>query len=55
MNILDRRFKYTPASKTDVAATFRRIRREQQAKAEEQKRNQAEAQRKTITLRKASA
>lgn len=28
-SILDRSFRYVPASKTDVAATFRRIRREQ--------------------------
>ena len=29
--ITDRDFKYVPASKTDVAATFRRIRRELEA------------------------
>ena len=28
-SILDPNFKYTPAAKTDIAATFRRIRREQ--------------------------
>ena len=34
-SILDRTFKYVPAAKTDVAATFARIRREQRARAEE--------------------
>jgi hypothetical protein len=33
MNILDPRFKYTPAARTDLRATFARIRREQQAAA----------------------
>lgn len=28
MNILDPRFRYVPAAKTNLAATFRRIRRE---------------------------
>lgn len=28
-SILDRSFKYVPAASTDIAATFRRIRREQ--------------------------
>lgn len=27
-SILDRTFKYTPSSKTDLAATFRRVRKE---------------------------
>ena len=31
--ILSKSFRYVPASKTDIAATFRRIRREQAAKA----------------------
>jgi len=34
-SILDPSFKYVPAAKTDVAATFARIRREQKAQAEE--------------------
>lgn len=29
MNILDPRFKYTPAAKTDIRKTFARIRKEQ--------------------------
>ena len=28
MNILDKRFKYTPSNKTDIAKTFARIRKE---------------------------
>jgi hypothetical protein len=31
MNILDPRFRYTPAAKTDLKRTFARIRREQAA------------------------
>ena len=34
--ITDPTFRYVPASKTDVAATFRRVRREQQT-AEQRK------------------
>ena len=34
-SILDPTFRYVPAAKTDVAATFARIRREQKAQAEE--------------------
>ncbi len=30
LSILDRRFKYTPASKTDIRVLFDRIRKEQQ-------------------------
>lgn len=37
MNILDKRFKYTPAAATDVKATFARVRRELKAKAEREK------------------
>ena len=33
-SILDRTFRYVPAAKTDVAETFRRIRRENKALAE---------------------
>ena len=32
--LLDRTFKYTRASETDVAATFRRIKRQQKQEAE---------------------
>jgi len=40
MNILDPRFKYIPAAKTDIAKTFARIKREMaaQQRAEEQER-----------------
>ena len=34
MNILDPRFRYTPAAKTDIKRTFARIRRAQAAAAE---------------------
>lgn len=50
MNILDKRFKYTNAASTDLAKTFRRIRAEQKAKQEQDKRNAAEAQRKVASL-----
>lgn len=29
VSILDKRFKYTPAAKTDVGATFKRVKKEQ--------------------------
>lgn len=38
MNILDPRFKYIPAARTNVAATFARIRKEMKAKEEAEKR-----------------
>lgn len=46
--LTDRDFKYVPASKTDIAATFRRIRREQSAKA-------AESPRTVLPIRKQGA
>lgn len=46
--ILDPRFKYVPASKTDVAKTFARIRREM---AEKEK-QEAEANRNIKPLRR---
>lgn len=49
--IFDKAFKYVPAAKTNVAATFRRIRAEQKAKAEEEAKNAAEANQKTIPLK----
>lgn len=55
MNILDRRFKYTPAAQTDVSKTFKRIRAEQKAKAEQDARNAAEAAAKTTTLKTRTA
>ena len=54
MNILDRRFKYTPAAKTDVRKTFARIRAEMKAKAEEAARNEAEAKEKLRMLRRSA-
>jgi hypothetical protein len=45
-SILDRTFKYVPARLTDVAATFRRIKREQTAIAAEQEQKVAQIKRK---------
>lgn len=36
-SILHRDFKYVPAAKTDIAATFRRVKREQEQAAAERK------------------
>jgi hypothetical protein len=36
-SILDRSFRYVPASKTDLRKTFDRVRREQRANADEQR------------------
>lgn len=55
MNILDRRFKYVPAAKTDVRKTFARVRAEQKAKAEQEARNKEEAAQKTRPMRKVAA
>lgn len=44
MNILDKRFKYVPAAKTDIAKTFKRILAEKKAKEAQQAANAAEAQ-----------
>mgnify|MGYP000278813320 CR=1 FL=1 len=38
LSILDRRFKYTSASKTDIRKTFARIKREQEDKRDIQRR-----------------
>ena len=43
MNILDPKFRYTPASKTDIRKTFKRAR--------EQMKEQAEAQAKSANVR----
>jgi DNA-directed RNA polymerase sigma subunit (sigma70/sigma32) len=43
MNILDKRFKYVPAAKTDLEKTFKRVRAELKAKAEREQQIQAEA------------
>ena len=45
MNILDKRFKYTPAAQTDLRKTFKRIRAEQ-------KKNEAEREQKVQLMRK---
>ena len=45
-SILDQSFKYIPASKTDIAATFRRIRREMEAQAAKPKASVREIKRK---------
>ena len=50
MNILDPRFKYVPAAATDVAKTFKRIRKEQREQAETQQQANEEAQRKVRKL-----
>ena len=42
---------YKQAVETDIKATFRRIRREQEAKAAQDAANAAEASTKTITLK----
>ena len=66
MNILDRRFKYVPAAKTDVRKTFARARAEQKAKADKEAaeirareeldaRNAAEAAAKTTKLKTRTA
>jgi hypothetical protein len=39
--ITDPKFRYTPASRTDVSKTFARIRREQKAAKEAQERTHA--------------
>jgi hypothetical protein len=52
MNILDRRFKYTPAANTDLRKTFKRIRAEQKAKAERERANEAEAAAKVQNLQR---
>lgn len=51
-SILDKSFTYRNAASTDIRETFERIRREQKAKEEQEQRNAAEAERKTIALRR---
>jgi len=54
MNILDPKFKYVPAAKTDVRRTIRRERRRLEAEAQAQTQrdadNQAEAARKVAPI-----
>lgn len=49
--ILHKSFRYVSASKTDIKATFRRIEREQKARAALDAANAAEANTKTIPLK----
>ncbi len=51
-SILDRSFKYTPSHKTDIRETLERARNEIKARRESEQRNAAEAERKTIALRR---
>ena len=41
-NILDPKFKYVPAAKTDIAATFKRVRKEQADAAKAEAEREAE-------------
>ena len=45
---------YVKSGSTDVAATFRRVRAEQQRAAEQAQRDAAEAQAKTVPMRRAA-
>ncbi len=40
MSILDRRFQYTPAAKTNIRERFERIRKEQEAAKKVSKKNE---------------
>lgn len=44
MNILDKRFKYVPAAKTDIRKTFKRVRAELEAERQRRVNAQAEAE-----------
>lgn len=50
--ILDKSFRYTPAAQTDISKLFKRVRAEQKAKAERDAKNAAEAQAKTMPLKR---
>ncbi len=50
--ILHKSFRYVPAHKSDIKATFRRIEREQKAKAEQEAANALEAQAKVQKLKR---
>lgn len=52
MNILDKRFKYTPSALTDIRKTFARIRREQ---AEADKLRAADETERVVKVRKMRA
>lgn len=51
--IFDPRFKYVPASKTDVSKTFARVRREMAEKARQQEEAEAEAKVKVRQIKRA--
>jgi len=50
---IDMRFTYVPSGKTDIAATFRRVRKQQQEAAEKQRQAQAEAKEKVRKIERA--
>lgn len=50
MGILDRKFKYVPASRTDIRKTFRRERRRLAEEAQRTAANDAEAARKVAAI-----
>jgi hypothetical protein len=52
--LLDKSFKYVPSQDTDVAATFRRIRKEIQERIQREQENQREADAKTVPLKRIS-
>ena len=52
--LLDPRFKYVPASKTDVSKTFARIRRQQAEQAKQEAAAQEEAVRKVRQIKRAA-
>lgn len=54
-SIFDRSFKYVSAAETDVAATFRRVRRRLLQEAETRALNDAEAKAKVSTLKQRKA
>jgi hypothetical protein len=51
-SILDPTFKYVPASHTNIAETFKRIRREQKAQAEADAQAKAEQATKVAPIRR---
>jgi len=49
-SLLDKDFRYTPSAKTDLAATFRRIRKELEAQQQRQAANESEVAAKVAPL-----
>lgn len=54
-SILDKSFRYVPARLTDVAATFRRIRKALSEEARARAENETEAQAKTVPIKRAKS